>query len=328
MSRKKLNIMAQNSAELSAKHSQDNVITKVKNCKKEEGEKEIMTVEKQLSDKLKKMLVEAYKDMLSDSIRKGKKLAKKKRLENSEITEANYIENLPKIECKVNSEQLSSAKNTEFENKGVSNKMSKLKSEIDSLFDISYSQTHSKLVRLGKIQAKRERLTCYYAHGEISEDDYKKQIADLDILENEIKGTPPLKSNANAIILCRIASYEQNASYSLQVQEEALNKYCENKGMNLIGTHKIVEGVNGSRPAFNAILNYIEKQDRTIALVCDKVHRLLRKKEDYYRVEKLRKKGKLELHFVQDELVLSAESNSNDLLHYGLICGFTQQLAS
>lgn len=206
--------------------------------------------------------------------------------------------------------------------------MNKLKNEMKSLFYISYSQTHSKLVRLGKIQAKRERLACYYANGEMSEDDYKKHIEDLNILENDIKGIPPLKSNVNAMILCRITSYEQYASYSLQLQEETLNKYCENKGMNIIGIHKIVESVNGSRPAFNAILDYIENYDGTIALVCDKVHRLLRKKEDYYRVEKLRKKGKLELHFVNDNLVLSVESNSNDLLHYGLILGFAQQLAS
>lgn len=214
------------------------------------------------------------------------------------------------------------------ENKNGGLKMINSKHDIDNLFNISYHNNHSKRVRLGKLQAKRERLACYYANGEILEADYKKQISDLDILEDEIKGKPTLKYNTNAIILCRIASYEQNASYSLLRQEETLNEYCENKGMKLIGIHKIVEGVNGNRPAFNAILDYIEKQDDTIALVCDKVQRLLRKKEDYYRVEKLRKTGKLELHFVKDELVLSVESNSNELLHYGLILGLAQQLAS
>lgn len=291
-----------------------------------------MSEEKYTCNKLKEMLSKAYSEMLSISIKRGKKLAKKKRLEvaftNEKITEADYITTLPKIGQKVNSEQLSNTKNAEFENKGETNKMNKLKSEMDSLFDISYSQTHSKLVRLGKIQAKRERLACYYANGEILESDYKKQISDLDILEDKIKGKPTLKSNVNAIILCRISNYEQNIDHSLRMQEETLKEYCKNKGMKLMGTHKIVEGVNGNRPAFNAILDYIENNDDTIALVCDKVQRLLRKKEDYYRVEKLRKTGKLELHFVKDELVLSVESNSNELLHYGLILGFAQQLAS
>lgn len=98
MNFKKHNLMAQDSAETSANHSQDKIITTLRNCNKKEGGKEIMAVEKQLIDKVKKMLVEAYKDMLSDSIKRGKKFAKIKRLEeafvNGEITETDYIETL------------------------------------------------------------------------------------------------------------------------------------------------------------------------------------------------------------------------------------------
>ena len=80
--------------------------------------------------------------------------------------------------------------------------------------------------------------------------------------------------------------------------------------------------------ALDAVLDYINGQKGTVALVCDKVDRLIRSRDVYNKVNKLRRDGKLELHFVSENLVLSKESNSNVLLHFGLIVEYAKRLAS
>ena len=207
--------------------------------------------------------------------------------------------------------------------------MNNFKNNIDNLFDISYHNNHSKRVRLGKLQAKRERIACYYAHGDMSKEDYMKCIADLDKLEAEIKCTPPNKAKArHGIVLCRAPKESIFGNDILALQEQKLTDYCNDKNINVTATYKLVGRISECRPLFDSIIDYIRSQKGRVALVCDKVDRFLRTTDDYYKVDGLVKKGKLELHFVTDNLVISQESNSNDLLHYGLIMTISERLAS
>ncbi len=215
------------------------------------------------------------------------------------------------------------------EKKKEKNKMEFSRNSIDNLFDISYHNNHSKRVRLGKLQAKRERFAEYYANGEMSEDDYRHCMTDLDRLEAEINNAKPKKSNARSgIILCKATKQAFNSGYSFEAQENRLVDYCNDMGISIIGSYKLVGNAKNTKLLFKYILEYIDAQKGTIALVCETISRFLRSKEEYYRVLKLCKTGKLELHFVRDELVFSSNANPNDLLHYGLILGLTDKLAS
>lgn len=200
-----------------------------------------------------------------------------------------------------------------------------LKRELERLLALSYHNFHSLRVRLGKLQAKRERIACYYANDCMSEEDYQTCLEYLNWLEDEIKGIPPKETNAKrAILLCRTTVKNDIA---LKAQEKRLKEYCENKKMQVIATHKIVKN-DKDYSVLNAVLDYINGQKGTVALVCDKVDRLIRSRDVYNKVNKLRRDGKLELHFVTENIVLSKESNSNVLLHFGLIVECALKLVS
>ena len=215
------------------------------------------------------------------------------------------------------------------DNKKETNSMEFFRNSIDNLFDISYHNNHSKRVRLGKLYAKRERFAGYYASGEMPEDDYKKRMADLNRVEAEINNTKPKKSNARSgIVLCRATRKALNSGYSLDTQEIKLVDYCNDMDIRVIGSYKLVGNAKDTKPLFKYILEYIEAQKGTIAVVCENISRFLRNSDDYLRVVRLCKTGKLELHFVSDELVFNSNSDPNDLLHYGLILGLTDKLVS
>lgn len=209
----------------------------------------------------------------------------------------------------------------------VDNDYDNLKRELERLFVLHYHNVYSMLVRLGKLHAKRERIACYYANNDISKEDYASWVEYFDLLEDEINGIPPKEAHAiNAIILCRTPNDFPINEISLKAQEKRLKGYCKDKNINVISIKNLCKS-NKSYTVLDAILDYINGQKGTVALVCDSVNRLLRSREDYNKINKLRREGKLELHFVRDNLVLSKQSNSNVLLKYGLIIGMGEKLA-
>lgn len=202
-----------------------------------------------------------------------------------------------------------------------------LKRELERLFILLYHNVHSIKVRLGKLNAKRRRIAGYYANDEMSMEDYTSWVEYLDLLEDEINGIPPKEAHAkNAIILCRTPNDFTINEIALKAQENKLKRYCKDMKINIISVNKLVYNNKGYN-VFDAILDYIDGHNGKVALVCDSVNRLLRSREDYNKINRLCRQGKLELHFVRDNLVLSEQSNSNVLLKYGLIIGMGEKLA-
>ena len=118
-----------------------------------------------------------------------------------------------------------------------------------------------------------------------------------------------------AYVLCRVSSKDQEDNYSLKAQEDRLIDYCDRIGLQIVETYKIVESsTRGGRPKFREMLKSIEKHKEPIALVCDKVDRLQRNFNDVPKLEKLRKAGRLELHFRSDNKVLGQNSSSTDII--------------
>ena len=131
-----------------------------------------------------------------------------------------------------------------------------------------------------------------------------------------------------AYILCRVSSKDQEDNYSLKAQEDRLVDYCDRMGLQIVDTYKIVESsTRGGRPKFKEMLKAIKQEKEPIALVCDKVDRLQRSFNDVPTLEKLRKAGKLELHFRSDNKVLGQKSSSTDIMHYNFLVMMAQQYA-
>jgi site-specific DNA recombinase len=68
-----------------------------------------------------------------------------------------------------------------------------------------------------------------------------------------------------AIILSRVSSKDQEEGYSLEVQIDRLEKYCERKGLHILKQFKIVESsTKGDRKDFMEIIKLINQQRESI----------------------------------------------------------------
>ena len=131
-----------------------------------------------------------------------------------------------------------------------------------------------------------------------------------------------------AYVLCRVSSKDQEDNYSLKAQEDRLVAYCNKIGLEIVDIYKLVESsTRGDRPKFKKLLKEIKQEKQPIALVCDKVDRLQRNFNDVPTLEKLRKAGKLELHFRSDNKILGKNSSSTDIMHYNFLVMMAQQYA-
>lgn len=124
----------------------------------------------------------------------------------------------------------------------------------------------------------------------------------------------------NAVLLRRVSTTMQSQEgYSLQNQQEVLKQYCERKGLNIIKDAELVESsTRGERKHFMEILTFCKKQRGGVALVCLKTDRLMRNFKNYTMIDDMRKNGQLELHLVQENLVLDKNSKAGDLTILGL----------
>ncbi len=82
-----------------------------------------------------------------------------------------------------------------------------------------------------------------------------------------------------AIIIARVSTKEQReAGNSLPAQVSRLQKYCQNKGFEILQTCSFDESAYKiQRDAFDRIIDFILEQKEKIAVCFDKVDRLSRK---------------------------------------------------
>ena len=114
-----------------------------------------------------------------------------------------------------------------------------------------------------------------------------------------------------AVILARVSSKEQEEGHSLDAQLKLLQEYCSRKNLKVIKSFRIIESsTKGERKEFKEMLNYINTQKEPIALVCHKVDRLQRSFNEYHLLNEPLQKGKLELHFTNDNTVINKNASS------------------
>lgn len=122
-----------------------------------------------------------------------------------------------------------------------------------------------------------------------------------------------------AIILARVSSVEQEQGHSIPAQVRRLQEYAERKGMRVIETHAITESsTTDSRKKFDAIIKMIRESKEPIALIADTIDRVQRSFKESIVLLELLKDGKIEIHFLRENLMLQKDSNSSELIRWDM----------
>ena len=123
-----------------------------------------------------------------------------------------------------------------------------------------------------------------------------------------------------AIILARVSSKEQEEGQSIPAQLHRAQQYVQRKGFKLLETFEITESsTRNKRKQFEKVLSIIKHSKDPIALVCDCVDRLQRSFRETPILDDLRKRGKLEIHFLREGLILNQDSNSSSLSQWDML---------
>lgn len=123
-----------------------------------------------------------------------------------------------------------------------------------------------------------------------------------------------------AILFARVSSKRQKEEgVSLDVQMEAITKYCKEKGLRVIKDFCIDESsTRGERKQYNEMLKFAQSCNGRVAIVVNYVDRLQRSSDDSYLINKLRKEGKIEVHFLKEGLIIHKDSKSADLTFWNM----------
>lgn len=118
-----------------------------------------------------------------------------------------------------------------------------------------------------------------------------------------------------AILFARVSSKKQkDKGVSLDVQMEAITQYCHDKGLKIIKDFSIDESsTHGERKQYHEMLNFAKNCSGRVAIVVNYVDRLQRNYDDTYELNKLRKEGKIEVHFLREQLIITKDSNSLEI---------------
>lgn len=138
-----------------------------------------------------------------------------------------------------------------------------------------------------------------------------------------------------AIILARVSTEEQASldHFSLPAQLRNLRDYVKRKNLNVIAEHQFNESASKDRrKKFETAIKIVETTDEPIAIVVDLVDRFQRSYRETVKFDELRKDGKVELHFVNNSLVIHRNSPPQDLMVWDMLVmmsrGYVLQLSA
>src|SRR3989344_8034845 len=127
-----------------------------------------------------------------------------------------------------------------------------------------------------------------------------------------------------AIILARVSTKEQEEKdHSNPAQIRRLKEYADRKQLENPVIIEIAESsTHDTRIKFEKVLNLIRNSKEIIALIVETVDRLQRSFKESVILDDLRKAGKVELHFVRENLILTKDANSAQLLQWDMAVMF------
>lgn len=131
-----------------------------------------------------------------------------------------------------------------------------------------------------------------------------------------------------AILIARVSTEEQKeAGNSLPAQIVRLEKYCQNKGFEILKVCSFDESAyTDNREEFDQIIDYIISQKEKVAVCCDKVDRISRNIFDT-RVSTLYEKAlsdEIELHFVSDGQIINSRISAVEKFQFSISLGLAK----
>ncbi len=131
-----------------------------------------------------------------------------------------------------------------------------------------------------------------------------------------------------AILIARVSTEEQReAGNSLPAQLARLERYCSNKGFEILQTCSFDESAyTNQRDEFDLIIDFIIAQKSKVAVCCDKVDRLSRNIFDK-RISLLYQKAlqdEIELHFVSDGQTITSNISAVEKFQFGISLGLAK----
>lgn len=131
-----------------------------------------------------------------------------------------------------------------------------------------------------------------------------------------------------AILIARVSTEEQReAGNSLPAQVARLEKYCQNKGFEIMQICSFDESAyTNDRSEFDRIIDLILSQKEKIAVCCDKVDRLSRNVFDK-RISVLYEKALndgIELHFVSEGQIINSKISAVEKFQFSISLGLAK----
>ncbi len=123
-----------------------------------------------------------------------------------------------------------------------------------------------------------------------------------------------------AIILARVSTDEQmQEGYSIPAQLQRAREYCQRKNLEMQSEHQFDESSStDQRKKFNMVVDEIKRAKEAVALVVETVDRLQRSFRESVLLDELRKEGRLEIHFIRENLIIHKDSNSSEIQRWDL----------
>lgn len=121
-----------------------------------------------------------------------------------------------------------------------------------------------------------------------------------------------------AILLARVSTDEQDT----EAQLIKLKEYADKNGFtyskeDIFDFHE--SAYKSKREHFEEVIDSLRSGNERTALCCDKIDRLVRNFLVYLPIiDELRKSGKVELHFVSDNIKLDSDSPATDLFRFNM----------
>ena len=130
----------------------------------------------------------------------------------------------------------------------------------------------------------------------------------------------PNEKCTQAIVFARVSSKKQkDKGVSLDVQMETITQYCIDNGLKIVKDLSIDESsTKGERKQYHEMLDFAKTCPGKIAIIVNYVDRLQRSYDDTYELNKLRKEGKIEIHFLKESLIITKDSAAMDLTFWNM----------
>ena len=123
-----------------------------------------------------------------------------------------------------------------------------------------------------------------------------------------------------SIILARVSTEEQMVEgQSIPAQLARARDYSNKKNLPIKSEHQFDESsIKDKRNKFEKVIEEIKNSKEPIALIVETVDRLQRSFKESVLLDELLKQGKVELHFIRENLVIHKDSNSSEIQRWDL----------